>query len=139
MRDRQAFAQQLRYLSGGGATFIVEYGSFLLFSDEAHLELHLALTLSFLVALVVGFAINHWWTFERDASRTGARLGAYTALALLNLGFNLVAVPGLGHLGVPHSIGKILAQSCVVAWNYLIMSRLIFRTEVAGAPPVPPG
>jgi putative flippase GtrA len=124
---RPETAQKVRYLLSGGVTFTVEYGSFLVFSYGLNLNIYLALTLSFLLALAVGFAINHFWTFQRNDEAVSRRFWAYVALALLNLGFNYLAVPGLGHLGVPHAVGKILAQSCVVIWNYVLMSRLIFR------------
>src|SRR4051794_6567383 len=95
LRDRPELAQQLRYLFSGGATFVVEYGSFLVFSYGLSWNVYLALTLSFLLALVMGFAINHLWTFERSDSQVQRRFWAYTVLALVNLGFNYVAVPGL--------------------------------------------
>src|SRR3954468_10611058 len=109
LAGRPGSAQKVRYLLSGGATFLVEYGSFLVFSYALRLNIYLALTLSFLLALAVGFAVNHLWTFE-SSNRVRARLIAYTALALVNLGFNYLAVPGLAHLGVPHAVGKIVVQ-----------------------------
>lgn len=126
---RQDLRQKARYLVSGGGTFVVEYGSLVVLAYGLHLNIYLALTLSFLLALAVGFAINHLWTFARHDGELPRRLVAYTVLALLNLGFNLLAVPGLGHLGVPYAVGKILAQTCVVIWNYVIMSRIIFRAD----------
>lgn len=131
---RQDLRQKARYLVSGGATFVVEYGSLLLFSYGLSLNIYLALTLSFLLALAVGFAINHLWTFERHDADLSRRFLAYSVLALLNLGLNLVAVPGLRQLGVPYAIGKILAQTCVVIWNYVIMSRVIFRGDTPERP-----
>lgn len=127
--NREDLVPKARYLLSGGATFLVEYVSLLAFSYGLHLDIHLALTLSFLLALVLGFLINHLWTFERHDADVSRRFVAYTVLALVNLGFNLQAVPWLGHLGVPYAVGKLAAQACVVVWNYVIMSRLIFRGE----------
>jgi putative flippase GtrA len=138
--NQRDLRQKVRYLVSGGATFVVEYGSFIGFSYGLGLNIYLALTLSFLIALAMGFAINHLWTFQQHTAAVSRRFSAYTALALVNLGFNYVAVPGLGHFGVPHAIGKVLAQLCVVIWNYLIMSKVIFRVEPArgaGEPQAP--
>ena len=133
LAERPDLLEKLRYLVSGGGTFVVEYGSFLAFSYGLQLNIYAALTLSFLLAVVVGFAVNHLWTFPRHDQAVSRRLSAYAALALVNLGFNYLAVPGLAQLGVPHAVGKILAQCCVVIWNYLILSRLIFRADPAAS------
>lgn len=126
---RRDTAQLVRYLASGAATFGVEYGSFLVFVYACGLAVHLSLVLSFLLALATGFAFSHLWTFERDDAQVQRRFWAFAALALVNLCFNYFAVPGLHDLGIPYAVGKVMTQSCVVVWNYVLMSRIIFRSR----------
>ncbi|MDA5337636.1 GtrA family protein [Stenotrophomonas maltophilia] len=94
-------------------------------------------TISFACGFVVSFLLNRSWVFRSEGG-AGGELLRYALLAAINLvasnGALAIMVNGLG---LPPPTAKFLVMGMVAAWNYLIFSRLIFRTGKCDKP-LPP-
>lgn len=127
-----------RYLVSGSSAAVVEYSLFnLLF--YIILKNHSAALLtsqitSYLSGLLTAFLLHHFWTFKTpDANHTNSgkkQFIMYSAVSLTNLvlsSFILVILKENLHF-YPW-LAKIITMGMVVSWNFLILNKIIFKTE----------
>lgn len=122
------------YLFVGGLAFVIEYVSFAAIIAILPIIV-LAQSTSFGLGLVVSFLGNRYYTFK-----SGSGQGIYKhdakgqAVRYLALGlFNLVCTNVLIYwqvevLLIDPLVAKIITMAMVVVWNFIIFSRLIFKT-----------
>ena len=120
------------YIVVGISAFLIEYISFFALISMAS-QLLVAQSISFLLGLMVSFYGNRNHTFRSDDSYalTGrSQLRRYVSLAICNLILTNVLIYVLVHyIALTPVVAKILVMGSVVAWNYLIFSRFIFKTK----------
>ena len=120
------------YILVGISAFLVEYISFFVLISLAS-QLLVAQSVSFLLGLTVSFYGNRNHTFSSDDNYalTGrSQLRRYVLLALCNLLLTNVLIYLLVHTAaIDPVIAKVVVMGSVVAWNYLIFSKVIFKTK----------
>lgn len=121
------------YLIIGLMAFFTEYLSFTAFTI-ASLPLVAAQSVSFLCGLLVSFVGNRKVTFnniQTDYVHGGvSQLWRYVTLALINFILsNIILYCLVNSLSAPPLVAKLIVMAMVVAWNYLVFSKLIFRTK----------
>ena len=132
-QKRNLFSHKLSsYILIGIAAFLTEYISFLLIITTIS-KLLVAQTISFLMGLIISFFGNRNITFMKTDSYAlsgHSQLWRYVLLALCNLLLTNALIYLLVHkAGIDPVIAKVLVMGSVVAWNYLIFSKVIFKTK----------
>jgi len=120
--------KRIKYLFVGGSAFLLEYGLFLILNSTLNL-LILANVLSFVVGLVYSFVLHQKWTFAGDHKHDPRKQAAsYLLLALVNVVLTSFIITLLvDSLGVLPFVAKIICMLLVVAWNFLILNKIIFK------------
>jgi len=127
-------SQIVRYGLVGMLAFAAEYSSFLiLISMLSEKNLLIAQTISFCVGLSTSFFGSRLFTFKNKTKAyhhdKKTQFAGYVTLALVNLILaNLVIYFLINHLNLAYWIAKIIVMVGVVAWNYAILNRLVFKT-----------
>lgn len=128
-----------RYLVSGGSAAVVEYSLFnLLFyivlKNQSTALLTSQIT-SYLSGLLTAFLLHHFWTFKTTgashANSGKKQFIMYSAVSLTNLvlsSFILVILKENLHF-YPW-LAKIITMGMIVTWNFLILNKIIFKTEV---------
>jgi len=120
--------KKVKYLFVGGSAFLIEYGLFLILNSTLNL-LILANVISFIVALVYSFILHQKWTFAGDHKHDFKKQAvSYLLLACVNVVLTSFIITFLvDSLGVLPFVAKIICMLLVVAWNFLILNRIIFK------------
>lgn len=120
------------YFLIGIMAFLTEYISFLLLITTFS-KLFIAQTISFMFGLMVSFFGNRNITFmkkEKYALSGNSQVVRYAVLAVCNLLLTNVLIYLLvDKAGVDPAVAKVFVMGSVVTWNYLIFSKVIFRTK----------
>ncbi|TAH36654.1 GtrA family protein [Candidatus Saccharibacteria bacterium] len=118
----------LRFLIAGGLAACTEYGVFLLLHGLG-LHLLVANSVSFCTGLLVSFTLNKKWVFS-SGGKTHLEFIAYAGLAIVNLVLsNILIYIVVNRFGWLPWVAKILTMALIACWNYVIFSRVIFRTK----------
>lgn len=123
----------IRYLGVGVSAFIVEYLMFVALNSAGQ-ALLVSQTLSFMGGLIVSFTGNRKLTFggrATDYALSGSsQMGRYLVLALINLALsNLTIYILVDGIGIHALFAKVLVMGAVVAWNFVIFNKIIFRRK----------
>jgi putative flippase GtrA len=124
--------RRFRYLLVGGTSVILEYISFLLLIELAGLSVVMANIISFLVGFIYTFVLHNRWTFFGNHEHNiKSQFAAYTTLAVINVvATSLLINLQVTTLHIAPFIAKLVCMALVVVWNYLLLSRLIFKIVV---------
>lgn len=119
----------IKFGIAGATAALVEYAVFLLLQYHHGYQWLLASqSISFTCGFVVSFALNRSWVYRSPGAMSGELL-RYALLAAINLvASNAVLAVLATYLSFPAALAKFLVMGMVACWNYLIFSRLIFRT-----------
>jgi len=118
--------QFIRYLLVGGTSFGLEYGLFwLLFYFST--PLLLANTVAYLTIFGLNFMLNRLWTFQSQGNVQRQML-LYVLLVAFNLlASNVVIYLLVNQLLVPALIAKVMVMVMIVAWNFVLYKKVIYR------------
>lgn len=120
--------QVLRYIVGGGTSFLVEFSIFNALFYVNIVGAGVASGLSFCVGLVSSLIINKLWVFEDRQSRWSLKQTAmFIGLGVFNLVFTSFAVEMMVAVGILGFLAKIIMMVSVAVWNYVIMKSVIFK------------
>lgn len=116
-----------KYLLTGGASFVVEFSVFLFLVYVVTLPGWAGQTISYVVALIINFALLKYWAFVHG-KESGARrqLIKYGMLVGINLPLTTWIVYELISHNVEPFIAKLAVVLMAACWNYVIYDRLIF-------------
>ena len=122
--------KRVRYLIIGGSSATIEYVSFILLNITTS-NVIIANIISFTVGLMYSFSLHRIWTFKGEHRHNPkSQLIAYVTLAILNVILTSILIEiQVGYLHVPAFIAKLVCMALVVVWNYLLLSKLIFRIK----------
>ena len=121
------------YIAVGMSAFLVEYFAFILLNAMGQV-LITSQTLSFVGGLIVSFTGNRKLTFggkNIDYALSGAsQMWRYLLLAVINLVLSNVMIHVLvDDMGIGALVAKVLVMASVVAWNFVIFNKIIFRAN----------
>lgn len=120
--------QVLKYFFSGGATFSVEYASFLIFVYCFSFSVWIGQILSYCIALAVNFWLLKNWTFRQSsAQHTRIQIVRYLLLVVINMPLTALMINMLHKAGMEAFLAKLVVVSAVAIWNYVIYSKLIFK------------
>lgn len=129
---RQNSKRIVTYILVGGTAFTCEYICFLVLLQVLNGPSGLLASqcISFCVGILVSFFGNKVLTFssETHVKSSGHQFLEYVLLALTNLILSVMIIFALVNLlGIGPILAKIAVMGMVAAWNYNIMTKLVFR------------
>lgn len=124
----RAELRPLRFLVSGVSAAVTEYGVFLVLHSLG-LHLLIANSVSFCCGLLISFFLNKKWVFSSNG-KTHVEFAQYFVLAMTNLVLsNMLIYIGVHWFGWVAWLVKPMTMIMIAAWNYLIFSKLIFRSR----------
>ena len=116
------------YLVAGGLSLLLDIATLFLLHSVLHLPLVVAVSIAYLVGLFSNYAINRSWVFSGDHSH-GRSMSRYGLLVVFNYAATVVIVSGLTALGASYIVGKLIAVSGTVVWNFLAYKHWVFSPK----------
>ena len=121
-----------RYLVSGGTAAFTDLALLYVMTDFLHIWYVVSVTAAFLVAFVVSFTAQKFWTFQdHSTDRIHAQGSMYFIAAVLTLVVNTYAVYLLvSDLHMFYMLAQILVSVLIAISNFFIYNKLIFRRTV---------
>ncbi|MBU0625038.1 GtrA family protein [Patescibacteria group bacterium] len=91
-------------------------------------RLVLASVLSYCCGMISSFILNNFWTWRRDNHGLLQRLPRFLLVTFIGMAWNAALLYILVGLGMYDIFAKALATVCVIAWNFILQKRWVFRT-----------
>lgn len=119
----------IKYVIAGGTAATVDLGLLYLLTDIAGFHYLVSATLAFVVAFVVSFTLQKFWTFgDETRDRMHVQATVYFVIAVANVGINA----GLMYLfvsvfGIWYFLAQIIAGAAIACYNFLIYRRFVFH------------
>jgi putative flippase GtrA len=121
------WSQFCRYLSVGGSSFLLEYGSFYILLDLYDVNYLIANSIVYSTVSAINFALNRLWTF-RSTNNLRLQITLYLSLLMFNfIASNVMLYILTGLLHIPPLLSKIGVMVMVVLWNFVIYKKVIYR------------
>lgn len=123
------YQRLLRYLISGGTAAAVDLILLYILTDSVGLHYLTSAVLAFLVALVVSFLLQKFWTFQDESvDRVHKQATAYFIIAALNLGLNTFLI----YLFVEYAhlwyiFAQVLASGLIAFESFFISRYFIFK------------
>lgn len=124
--------QLRRFLVVGVLCVLVDLGAYYMLSVRLGINADRAKAISYLVGVVIGFALNKWWTFEsarRSWTEPASYLLLYLVTLIVNVSCNRLALEMLGEDG--RLIAYFFATGVTTVLNFVGMRLVTFRRGVA--------
>lgn len=122
----------IRYLFAGGAGFLVHLGVLFALSELLDVWYLLATTTGFIVAFVVSFSLQKFWTFRNNSiEKIKKQSVQYLFVAVLNLVMNnllMFLLVEVAHLWQVYA--QILTSGTIAIFSFVIYS-FIFEIKVS--------
>ncbi|MDO8594569.1 MAG: GtrA family protein [bacterium] len=142
------YQRLIRYIIAGGTAASVDFAFLYLFTDLWGIHYLSSSVLAFLVAFVVSFLLQKFWTFQ-DHSMDGVHAQAvlYFVVAALNLGVNTFLMYAfVDWLQMWYIAAQFLASILIAFESFFVSRYFIFKgntnyetdTKVRNTPPNPP-
>ncbi len=117
-----------RYLLIGTSTFVIDFGLFNLLSLWVGTRAIVANLISTFISLFFNFSMSNFWTFKLGGGQKLQKLSRYAVLAIFNYIFGNIAMYFfIEYTNLNHNIAKALITLTVVAWNFLLYKKWVFR------------
>ena len=132
LRDKpdSLVGQLLRYAVVGGVSFIVDYGSLWLLTEEAGLPYLWSAAIAFILGLTCNYILSTRWVFGESRIRNAwGEFAAFALIGLKGLGLNeLIMYACTDGLGFHYMISKIVSTGIVFFWNFLARRFIVFKS-----------
>ena len=123
----KVFFQLLKYLVSGLTAFIVEYATFRLFLDVMDLQKFISNSIAMFIGFWFSFLLNRFWSFKSQ-EKLVKQLSLYGLLFFINLVLsNMLMYVFSDMLGMQPSIAKVVIMAMIVAWNFILYKKIIYR------------
>lgn len=120
--------EKIRFLLVGAGVFVVDFSLFLILTNLLELQLMLARSIAFLIAVVVSWLVNRYWTFSGRLAQPKLKqltksLSVAIAAASMNLltfyAVNTVLLERVANLTITNFIGFALGVLAGLIVNWL--------------------
>jgi len=120
-----------KFVASGSTAAAVEFSLLYVLKEYAGLHYLISSSIAFCVAVVVGFTLQKFWTFEnRELDRIQRQAIQYFALGLTNLGINAVLMYLLvENFHLWYMLAQVLACGMLACNNFLMYNLFIFKPE----------
>ncbi len=122
-------ARLLRYLVAGSFAAIVDFGFLYLFTEKVGLHYLTSAILAFIIAFVVSFLLQKFWTFQDDSvEKMHAQVAIYLGVALFNLALNTALMYFfVDILGLWYMAGQFFASGLIAFESFFISRQFVFK------------
>lgn len=125
----KVIVQFKRYLISGISAFAIEYLIFRLLLDIISLQKFLSNSIAMFIGFWFSFLLNRFWSFE-SKENFFKQFSLYSILFLVNLGIsNILMLVFSDMFSLQPSISKIIIMCMIVAWNFILFKKIIFRNR----------
>lgn len=127
------FGRFSKYFLVGGAAFVSDYSIFLLLIYVAGWSIFIANASGLLLGFMVSFFGNRTLVFgSKNAHHSLAKqILLYGVLLAVNTLLSYLIIQGASSLGLSLQWAKLIAMIFIVAWNFVIYGRVIFKQSQA--------
>jgi len=125
----------VRYLISGGTAAFTNIAFLYIFTDIFGIWYIISGGMSFVIAFVISFILQKFWTFQ-DTSKDGLhrQVAVYFVTAIINLILNTgMLYIQVEYLGVHYLISQIIAGMIIALESYFVYQILIFKKVEARA------
>ena len=118
-----------RFIVAGGSTVFVHIVVLFVLTHLFGLWYIASSTLAFILAFIVGFWLQKFWTFrDEQLIQLERQLAVYFGLSMFNLVANSVMMYWLvDGLGLWYLLAQLITVTVIAGWNFFIYTHLIFR------------
>jgi len=119
----------LRYLFSGGIAFGVDFFFLYIFTEWVGLYYLVSVVFAFLIAVVVSFILQKFWTFQNN-SKTDLRRQAvtYITVAIINTGLNtLLVYLFVEYVGFHYLAGQFVSSGLIAFESFFVYQLFIFH------------
>lgn len=117
-----------RYATVGAIATLTDLGFLYVFVDLAQLDVLIAATFSFLIANIISFVLNKFWTFKSKSRNYRKLYIKFFTVSLVGLALTVVFMHLLANIfEIWHMLAKIITSLVVVIWNFLANKLWTFR------------
>lgn len=116
-----------RYAAVGGTAFVIDFLLMILFTESGGLNPILSSLISFVISLVINYAMSMKWVFTRrdDISR-GKEFGIFAILATIGLAMNeAIMAVGVGMMFFDYRLTKLVSTGIVTIYNFISRKKTI--------------
>lgn len=125
-KQSDILSQGFRYVIVGVASALFELTVFSALYYIVHISAAWASPVSLLCSTVLNFVLSKNWSFKGSSSMSRSLL-LYAVLLCFNSIFTSIATQFLIDIEVPALFAKLSTMCCVVAWNFILYRKLVFR------------
>jgi putative flippase GtrA len=121
----------LRYLVSGGTATMSDLVLLYAFTDFMHIWYVISVALAFIVAFMISFVAQKFWTFQdHSLDKIHTQGSIYFVVAVVSLAVNTYAVYFLvTYIHLYYIIAQIIVSALIAVANYVIYSKFIFRQQ----------
>lgn len=125
-QKREVAEQGVKYLLVGGASALIELAIFHGMNSLLNLPIPPSNITAIVIATAFNFLMNRNVTFK-STSNPLRSLVLYLLLFAANMAFSTFAIMLLANIGVPATAAKVGTMCCIVAWNFVLYRKVIFK------------
>ena len=119
--------QFIRYFAVAAIGLVFDFGGLILLTESLHVFYLVSATISFMVALVVNYALSTLWVFPASKYGRWREFLFFGLIGLVGLAINDILLWGFSSgLGVNYIVSKVIATSVVFSWNFFARKFLLY-------------
>lgn len=105
---------------------MLDFALLVLLHGVLELNVIIAASLSYWIAIAFNFMANRFWTFAATDANIIKHLAAYLMLLSFNYLFTVTYIGVMTDLSMHYTIAKITAVAIQISWTYVIYKKIIF-------------
>ncbi len=128
--------QFLKYAVGGAVAFVVDVSLLYILTEMAGLWYLWSATFSFIVAAMVNYLFQRFWTFKSQERRVARQFLTFLSLQAVGLFINSAMMYlTVEYLGLWYIIAKAFAALVVLIWNFWSSKEFVFNKKFIDSAP----
>ena len=122
--------QFFKYCVGGGTAFIVDFGLLYFLTEYANLWYLWSANFSFIVAALVNYLIQRFWTFQSTEAKALRQFFIFLAVQMVGLFINNTIMYTLvEYFSIWYILSKAIAAAIVLIWNFWASRMFVFNKK----------
>lgn len=127
--NKKFISSVIKFLVVGGISTLFNYAVFYCLTKMLLVNYLLASVAGYISGLVLGFFLNHFWTFESRGYRTAVLLG-YGLVYLTSLGFSTLFLwIAVEKLNLNKYLMNVMAIGISTVLNFIGLKTIIYKNE----------
>lgn len=122
----------MRYLFSGGVAFGVDFSSLYIFTEWVKLYYLVSVVFAFLIAVVVSFILQKFWTFQNNSKADLRRQALiYITVAIINTGVNtLLVYLFVEYIGLHYLAAQFFSSGLIAFESFFVYQIFIFKKDL---------